>query len=275
VRALALALLLLAAAPAAAGAATASVEPAPQNLVCGKYMICPPDMVVFTAAAGESNDVVVTDDSVGPDRFRFVVRDTGAPVEAGAGCERVDQRTVACTAAIFGTVRLGDGDDWIHSAGGSVLGGDGDDVLAVRFGPSWGEEGDDLLVGLTGYGGGGEDVLVVNAGYGGAGDDALRCSPRESMCQLMGGPGNDALRGGPSMDQLYGEAGRDLLHGRGGDDNLTGGQGDDRLFGGAGNDVLGGGRGADRVDCGAGRRDQAVRDRRDRIIRCEQPAPRR
>jgi hypothetical protein len=248
VRAPILALLLLMAAPAAAGAATASVVPAPENEACAKYMTCPEDMVVFTAAAGEVNDVIVTEDSVGPERFRFVVRDTGAPVDAGAGCERIDERTAACTAEIFGPVQLGDGDDRIYSAGGSASGGGGDDVLSVRFGSSVGGGGDDVLIGASGRGGVGDDVLIVNTGFGDAGDDTLRCSPRDSMCYLKGGPGNDALRGGPSMDQL---------------------------FGGSGRDVLRGGTGADRIDCGAGRRDRAVPDRRDRIIRCEQVTRRR
>ena len=94
------------------------------------------------------------------------------------------------------------------------------------------------------------------------------------------------LTGDTGPDRLFGGTGRDLVHGGARDDALDGGPGDDRLIGGAGMDVLGGGAGADRlvsredrsagekprkdsVDCGAGRRDRATIDRRDRVRRCE------
>ena len=51
---------------------------------------------------------------------------------------------------------------------------------------------------------------------------------------------------------------------------LVGGRGKDKLFGGAGNDTLDARDGKrDTVDCGAGRRDLARVDRRDRVRRCE------
>jgi Ca2+-binding RTX toxin-like protein len=60
------------------------------------------------------------------------------------------------------------------------------------------------------------------------------------------------------------------VRGGAGKDVLLGGAGRDRLFGGGGNDRIdaaGGSR--DRVDCGAGRGDSAVIDRRDRRANCE------
>jgi hypothetical protein len=89
----------------------------------------------------------------------------------------------------------------------------------------------------------------------------------------------DLLRGTIGPDELRGLAGADRLRGGLGDDVLRGGTGDDRLTGGAGRDVLRGDAGddllssrdgeRDTVDCGAGRRDRAIVDRRDRVEHCE------
>ena len=98
-RAVVLALLLLVAAPAAAGAATVSVEPFVERLrpgddgfgSCGRYRQCPADMVVFTAASGETNRVTITQAVNKFERTRYLVLDRSAAVVAGAGCERVDE----------------------------------------------------------------------------------------------------------------------------------------------------------------------------------------
>jgi len=89
----------------------------------------------------------------------------------------------------------------------------------------------------------------------------------------------DRLRGSSGPDELRGLAGDDRLAGGRGDDLLRGHAGDDRLDGGPGRDVLRGGSGDDRlsardgardvVDCGPGRRDRAIVDRRDRVTGCE------
>src|ERR671915_255668 len=95
-RAFVVAFLLLAAVPAAAGAAAVGVEPYRERPdadpfgSCGHYMMCPPDMVVLTAATGETNYVAITEAVVGLGQTRYLVRDERAPVVAGAGCERVD-----------------------------------------------------------------------------------------------------------------------------------------------------------------------------------------
>ncbi len=311
-RALVLALLLLVAAPAAAGASTVSVEPfrEPADVdpfgSCARYMTCPADMVVFTAARGEANHVAVTETVVNLGQTRYMVRDKREPVVAGAGCERVDEpppaSAVVCTAGALGPQRLGDGDDWITSPGGWVSGGDGNDVMTVNFGSADGGAGDDvalvdtgeadggagedLLIGGQGSGGSGDDRLMVASGLGGPGDDILSCFPHRSSCFLNGGPGHDELTGDTDRDRLFGGRGNDRLDGGARDDMLDGGRGDDRLIGGAGPDTLAGGAGADRlharedpsaaerprrdrVDCGAGGRDQATVERRDRATRCE------
>lgn len=88
--------------------------------------------------------------------------------------------------------------------------------------------------------------------------------------RLVGTNGPDELRGLAGDDRLSGLAGNDRLSGGDGNDRLTGGRGADTLIGGRGNDVLSARDGKrDTVDCGAGRRDRAVVDRRDRVRGCE------
>jgi hypothetical protein len=291
-----LSLLILVAVPATAGAATVSVEPfaEPPDInpfgSCGRYMTCPPDMVVFTGAPGEGNQLTVTWEAVGFRRSRFVLRDEGAPLQAGQGCEQLDAQAAACTAGAIGPMRLGDGDDrFVGSIVGTsavVSGGDGDDTLNSDFGDMKGEAGADVLTGFRGSGGAGDDVLTVGSGFGGTGDDVLRCGPREGFCHFDGGPGDDRLTGGAIGDRLFGRRGDDVLRGGADFDTLRGGLGDDRLVGGAGGDHLHGDSGADRlvsredrsagmarkldrVDCGRGRRDRAVADVTDDVKGCE------
>jgi hypothetical protein len=294
-RALVLALLLLVSVPTAAGAATVSVEPYVERLPpdddgfgsCGRYARCPTDMVVFTAAGGETNRVTITEAVNRFEQTRYLVRDRSAAVVAGAGCERVDEdpaphvpAAAVCTAAVIGPQELGDGDDWISSPGGWALGGDGDDVLFA----SWGEggsgadlvigelgvggDGDDVVIGQRGVGGDGDDRMMVGSGLGDAGNDSLSCFPQGSACYLNGGAGDDVLTGDSGSDRLFGERGRDLVRGGAGADALDGGAGADRLV--AREDESAGEKPRkDSVDCGAGRRDRATIDRRDRVRRCE------
>jgi hypothetical protein len=291
-RALVFALLLLVAVPAAAGAATVSVQPYVEPPLppgddgfgtCGRYMMCPPDMVVVTAAPRENNLLVITLESSAPAegstlrRYRFIVRDRIAQVQAGPGCSQLDFGAAACTAGAIGPVWLGDGDDWFSSSfgAGGVHGGAGQDVLQDIDGRMTGGEGDDVIVGDRGAGGGGNDVLMVRSGFGDSGDDELRCFPRDTPCHLDGGPGHDLLTGGTSGDRLFGRRGNDVGRGGAGLDTLGGGLGDDSIIGDAGRDVLHGDSGTDRlvsredrsagertvqdrVDCGTGRGDRAT-----------------
>ncbi len=258
-------------APAAAGASSVSVEPfrEPADIdpfgSCARYMMCPADMLVVTAANGEVNHLAITETFMAFGQNRYVVRDRSAPLVAGAGCERVDEPTppppaaVVCTAGAIGFQQLGDGDDWITSPGGWVTGGAGDDVLTVSFGDADGGEGDDVLlvasgradgeagddtvIGQRGDGGSGDDRLMVGSGRGNSGDDSLGCFPHGlSGCFLDGGAGDDVLTGDAGSDRLFGGRGRDLLRGRARRDEL---------------------------DCGTGRRDRATVDRRDLVRRCE------
>lgn len=91
---------------------------------------------------------------------------------------------------------------------------------------------------------------------------------------LKGTKRADRLLGRKGEDRLMGRAGRDLLRGGPGRDRLHGGPGRDRLQGNRGNDLLLARDGAvDVVNCGPGREDVAVVDRRDRVSRsCERVA---
>jgi Ca2+-binding RTX toxin-like protein len=185
--------LVLLALPCAAQAATVRVdfytEPAgvdPESS-CSRYMMCPPDRLVFTAADGEANDVSITRDG-----SRFIVRDAGATVEPGPGCERVDANAATCFAPVVGGVALGDRDDRITSLVGGAGGGDGN------------------------------DVLVVGSGDGGAGDDIVTCIDGVSSCVLSGGAGSDRVTGGARDDTISGGPG-----GSADNDALDGGEGVD------------------------------------------------
>lgn len=112
-------------------------------------------------------------------------------------------------------------------------------------------------------GGPGADTLV-----GGAGNDGL--AGDEGDDTITGNSGNDSLTGGDGADNVRGNAGNDTLTGGAGADRLEGGAGRNRYDGGAGNDTIRAqNRARDRIDCGAGRRDTARVDLRDRVVRCE------
>jgi hypothetical protein len=279
--ALVLIVVLLLAFPATAGAATVSVEPyvEPPDTdpfgSCSRYMTCPPNMVVVTAAPAENNHVVITADSSVPvgtisrPQFRVIVTDP-AGVQAGTGCAQLDFQAAACTAGAVGPVQLGDGDDSFASGfgAGDVHGGAGEDVIQDGGGRMTGGAGDDVIVGRRGAGGAGYDVLMVESGVGDSGDDVLKCFLRSQPCHLDGGPGDDLLTGGISVDRLLGGTGADVLRGGADRDHLRGGAGADRLVS-REHRSAGERTSLDRVDCGAGRRDRAVADRRDDVKRCE------
>src|SRR4051812_48021301 len=65
--------------------------------------------IVYTADPGERNDITMT----GLDDGAAEVHDAGAPVAAGAGCERLGEHDARCTApeeGVTGLVHAGDGD---------------------------------------------------------------------------------------------------------------------------------------------------------------------
>ena len=134
--------------------------------------------------------------------------------------------------------------------GGGTPGGptNGDDVLN-------GTPGVDLICGLFGNdtinGLGSNDTL-----YGDA------CSKKAGIAQTLK-DGNDRLNGGAGNDKLYGAGGA-------GNDALVGGKGKNSYSGGAGNDTISAANGVkEKINCGAGKKDRATADRKDKLRGCE------
>jgi len=203
------------------------------------------DALEIVAAPGERNDVALTGRWSGATQID--VRDFGAPLTAGSGCERVDGARVTCAGGAVAryAADLGDLDDHIRAEialPGLVSGGDGDDQLEGGPGKKLrGDAGNDGL-----FGGAGNDRLL-----GGDGGDGFE--------EGRAGGGADLIDGGPGHDRLSYEL-------RVGSVNLTEdgvandgapGEGDNILpvmesfAGGAGDDVLTGDGGPDVIDGGA------------------------
>jgi hypothetical protein len=192
--------------------------------------------LVFRAAAGERNDVVVTVVAVAAatERLRPTVSDTGASLTAGPGCAALAPHTVSCERTFTTRVDLGDLDDR---------------VTVLLKGPG------DRLVGTIDGGPGADQIVGAGINYrlfGGDGPDAIVSRPtrdRFSPGDLMfGGAGDDRLQGSYANDALDGGGGRDALHGAQGDDILSDGDADGAAGGLApGPDLLDAGPGADTV----------------------------
>jgi hypothetical protein len=162
------------------------------------------------------------------------------------------------------------------TAGDNVLKGDGSADVICGLG------GDDTISGL-----GGDDQLFGDACS--AGTSALaRAAARDGNDKLLGGAGKDrlygaggkdTLDGGKGNDKLFGGLGNDILRGTGGKDTLDGGKGNDKLVGGPGVNKYTGGAGNDTVNarnkkketvnCGAGKKDKATVDKKDKVKGCE------
>lgn len=156
--------------------------------------------VLYTAASGEANDVVVTE--TWPSLNAVRIADQGAEIIAGAGCIAESLHRVRCTAPDVDRITL-------------LLGDRNDSASLDNFGYNY-ESPPFAYI----YGGGGNDLLVAGGGtdrlYGGGGADVLRAGPcRIRMGQqqiLEGGPGDDELKGG-GCDYLVGGQGADLIQG--------------------------------------------------------------
>jgi hypothetical protein len=207
---------MLGAAPQAL-AGTAEIEVTPPAPRTG-----PQAFVHYTAAAGETNTIVITRETA----TSFLVRDATAPITPGTNCAPLGPNEVRC--ALSGgdvtvpfnslSVSAGDGDDSIDLSRASlrarVSAGTGDDVAQapqLPFNELAGDEGSDVLRGGAQadalFGGTGHDVLL-----GGAGIDALDGDALSSGAIASGG--NDRLLGGGGRDLLVTAAGRDRLDGQ-------------------------------------------------------------
>jgi hypothetical protein len=272
-------------APGGAGAATvgaqaASLGPCPEPCAVSFPL-------VFAAAPGEVNRLVVhagLDDAV-------AFTDDGAPVTGTGNCEPPGPHSVRCYGNTTSAL-LGDGDDQARCEAPrcSLSGGDGADTLAGD-GELMGGTGADVLEGGAGdgnlVGGPGSDVLHAGPGADRVNGDGTGYAtyppgtPDDAAPDLVdGGPGRDTLMlpagatappevdlaagragndtltsiedvyGSPGAERLLGDAGPNRLSGNGGADVLDGRAGDDDLDGGDGVDTLSGGPGDDTLHPG-------------------------
>ena len=271
-----LAVLVLCAVPAAAPAATVSVReslPSRGGEVESAHL-------AFTAAPGELNVVTLVADAAAR---AYVVRDTGAPLTAGAGCSPIDANTASCSSTrpfLSELIDVGDLDDSVttpltgrtSAATMRIVGGAGHDLLTGQ-GTLYGGPGPDVLTGGAGddllYGGADVDYLL-----GGDGDDKLDGDGEEggeapaAADQLDGGSGADLASYAGRTAPVYVDLGDrapdgapaegDLLvaiesaEGGHAADVLAGDGDPNFLKGNAGDDVLSGRDGADSLDDGAG-----------------------
>lgn len=153
-------------------------------------------MVVFKAAAGKANRVVIASGST----HHYLTIDDRYPIKAGSGCKPVtgDRTRVTCgLGELTERVRVHTYDRADSVTNKTRLrliayGGSGNDTIrgASAGDLVYGESGADTVHGNGGndkiYGGSGNDKL-----YGGSGND-----------HLIGGKGKDKLRGGPGADRI-------------------------------------------------------------------------
>jgi Ca2+-binding RTX toxin-like protein len=97
---------------------------------------------------------------------------------------------------------------------------------------------------------------------------------------IFGGRGADKIRGRRGDDLLCSGRGNDVVRGGRGEDLLRGGRGDEVLRGAGANDNLIDTRGKNGIDCGPGKHDVAITNKKSKVRNCEkvrrrQPAPRR
>jgi hypothetical protein len=188
---------------------------------------------VYTAAAGEKNDVLVK--RLDPQTLR--ISDAGASITTGSGCTLVDDHTVDCSVAqgnvLYARVSAGDGSDRVRASATTGIradGGLGDDTLIGDDAPDFlnGGGGDDRIVGRGGndyiYGGSHDDRL-----YGQGGEDSIYADSDDFDQPNSAEPGSDVLSGGADSDSLDGGAGPDVLSGAGGSDILVPGPGADAV----------------------------------------------
>ncbi|MER6349800.1 calcium-binding protein [Streptomyces sp. NPDC001595] len=209
--------------------------------------------IVFTAAAGQTNDLSIfpmyTSDGIRRIGFSDVV-----PLEPGKHCAHSrpeDTTSVVCELPADSPrpdridVFLRDGNDTIAAFTpgiGTVSGGPGDDELHAHTARTvLGDAGNDMVMGpAVLHGGDGMDHLMGDSSnqqmWGGRGDDMFEGYGGDDT--VYAGPGDDHAMGGDGRDILLGGPGNDTLDGDGGDDLVRGGAGKDTLEGGDGRDIV-------------------------------------
>lgn len=209
--------------------------------------------IVFTAGAGQANDLHVIPRDLGSGVRHIGFRDA-VPLQPGDHCaylEPGDLTYVVCELPTGSPrpdridVFLGDRDDTIATSDpgvATVRGGTGDDTLHAHTAHTVrGDSGNDMVMGHAVLDGGdGMDHLMGDDNAqqlrGGRGDDMIEAYGGADT--VYAGPGDDHAMGGDGRDIVTGGPGDDTLHGEGGDDLVIGGPGKDITDGGPGRDIV-------------------------------------
>jgi len=263
-----------------AGTADAATAPATAALNSGGQE------VVYTAAAGQANKVVVTASTADLSTITYVIDDV-VTIKTGTGCTyptASDHTKVSCTVTTldsqdpyptvqltlgngndtlayhnktnqtyyFASVDLGAGNDQATDDGSVdgnyVSGGTGNDALTLgKYSVGWGDDGNDTLKAAAG-----------TIAQGGNGNDTISTTGDAAdggagNDVIIGGAGAQSLTGGTGNDRIHGAAGNDFIYGGTGNDVLYGDAGADTIYGNSGNDTLWGGTGTDTLSGGPGR----------------------
>jgi Ca2+-binding RTX toxin-like protein len=213
--------------------------------VDGSYLTTTGSVFVHGTAAGDTITFAIAGTSatltVNGISSSYVATDvTGLRIRSHAGNDTVSGGTNRAM-FVFG----GDGDDTLTGGGGNdtLTGGAGNDIYLFDAGMALGLDTIDEA-------GGGTDTLDFSATTLGVVINlsvsttqhvnlnlTLALSAGNTIENVAGGAGNDALTGNNLNNVLIGGGGDDTLTGGLAGDTLDGGAGDDRLVGGAGNDT--------------------------------------
>jgi Ca2+-binding RTX toxin-like protein len=160
----------------------------------------------YFAAAGEVNQVEKTQTGA-----TVTIRDPGAVIVAGAGCTRVDDHEVHCSAIDATDIVLGNLGDTaaILQGNASVLAGGGNDQVTSCS-------------------------TCATSISGGSGDDVITGGGTRLFTQLAGNGGNDTITGRNRVDRISGGSGNDTIAAGGGSDLITPGPGIDMVDAGGG-----------------------------------------
>lgn len=211
----------------------------------------------YEATAGETNHAVLSQSG-----STVTIVDSGAVIQANAGCVAVSDHEVDCTTGLSSSVEieLKGGADYSRVVGSQIhaafAGGKGPDQLigggsVDRFD---GGPGPDVIKGrgsidTVSYLNRSQPVKVT-LGDGkrndGGGIDGAKRDKLKSIENIFGGNGSDVLVGTNGENTIVAQGGGDTIRGRGGDDDIYPGDGRDVAFGGPGDDLFAPSNGRDR-----------------------------
>jgi Ca2+-binding RTX toxin-like protein len=199
--------------------------------------------LIYAASPGEENQVEI---AIDVDAATVTIHDSGAEIDAGAGCVSVNDNEVTCFPVDYQvSISLGDLTDTFElTEGGLELDADagtGNDEMTACddcFARFSGRRGNDELTGTHALlnGGAGDDVLtsVFGGPIGGGGDDILT----SNSFHLWGGGGDDEITGGDGSNHIVAGSGNDMIVAGGGRDFVSPGLGSNTVDGGPGRDLV-------------------------------------